>query len=371
MVTVTGGKLTTYRLMAEQTVDAAVKVLSMPVAKSRTRHLKLIGAPANSGRGRMLPISPDLADLGGTRVADHFGLEPDSMTALVRRHGTEAPASVWNWLPGRPDLLQPLVEGLPYLKVEAIWAARHEMSLTVDDLLSRRTRSVLRRAEAAAAAAGGIAAMLATELGQGRRRHAAERLGRSLKRVISRPGSRGTAQMPALSRRGCRAHRAQGDASRRPSPLSTPNRRPSPIVSQARGSPSTKRCSDACATAAQMCRSTDEDLVRSRHATGGRSPSGGRRGVRYRTGPAPSHVPPRRKRLPRCWRAATTRVSRCRRRVVARACAARACPSFGGVALDMTGVEGVVDIDTTSLRRRRARRGPSVPSSNTSCGLRA
>jgi glycerol-3-phosphate dehydrogenase len=85
------------------------------------------------------------------------------MSALVRRHGTEAP-QVLEIASGRPELLEPLVEGLPYLKAEAIWATRHEMSLTIDDLLSRRTRSVLRRAEAATAAAGGLAAMLATEL---------------------------------------------------------------------------------------------------------------------------------------------------------------------------------------------------------------
>ena len=165
VVTVTGGKLTTYRLMAEQTVDAAAKVLRIPVAKSRTRHLKLIGAPANSGRGGKAADLADLADLAGSRVAEHFGLAPDSMSALVRRHGTEAP-QVLEMASGRPEMVERLVKGLPYLKVEAIWAARHEMSLTIDDLLSRRTRSVLRRAEETRAAAGGIAALLATELGR-------------------------------------------------------------------------------------------------------------------------------------------------------------------------------------------------------------
>jgi glycerol-3-phosphate dehydrogenase len=165
VVTVTGGKMTTYRLMAEQTVDAAAKLLGMPVAKSGTRHLKLIGAPANSGRGSNRADLADLADLAGNRTADHFGLSSDSMSALVGRHGTEAP-EVLDLASGRPDLLQPLVEGLPYLAVEAVWAARHEMSLTLDDLLSRRTRSVLRKAEASAAAAGRIAEMLASESGR-------------------------------------------------------------------------------------------------------------------------------------------------------------------------------------------------------------
>jgi glycerol-3-phosphate dehydrogenase len=165
VVTVTGGKMTTYRLMAEQTVDAAVKLLGLPVAKSGTRHLKLIGAPANSGRGANRADLADLADLAGGRTADHFGLSPDSMSALVRRHGTEVP-EILDIASGRPELLEPLVEGLPYVLVEAIWAARHEMSLTLDDLLSRRTRSVLRRAESSAAASGRLAEMLAGELGR-------------------------------------------------------------------------------------------------------------------------------------------------------------------------------------------------------------
>ena len=50
--------------------------------------------------------------------------------------------------------------------MEAIWAARHEMSVTLDDLLSRRTRSVLRKAESSAAAAGRVAEMLAPESGR-------------------------------------------------------------------------------------------------------------------------------------------------------------------------------------------------------------
>jgi glycerol-3-phosphate dehydrogenase len=165
VVTVTGGKMTTYRLMAEQTVDAAVKLLGMPIAKSGTRHLKLIGAPANSGRGSNRADLADLADLAGKRTADHFGLTPEAMSALVRRHGTEAP-DILDLASGRPELLQPLVEGLPYLSVEAIWAARHEMSVTLDDLLSRRTRSVLRKAESSAAAAGRVAEMLAPESGR-------------------------------------------------------------------------------------------------------------------------------------------------------------------------------------------------------------
>ena len=47
-----------------------------------------------------------------------------------------------------PDLAEPLVEGLPYLRAEAVYAARHEMAATLDDVLSRRTRARLLAAEA-------------------------------------------------------------------------------------------------------------------------------------------------------------------------------------------------------------------------------
>jgi glycerol-3-phosphate dehydrogenase len=55
---------------------------------------------------------------------------------------------------------------LPYLKAEAVFAAREEMALCMDDVMSRRTRSVLRRAEATMAAASDVASMIAPDLGR-------------------------------------------------------------------------------------------------------------------------------------------------------------------------------------------------------------
>jgi glycerol-3-phosphate dehydrogenase len=154
VVTVTGGKLTTYRRMAEQTVDAAVTVLGRPKVRAcRTRHLKIIGAPAGTRSQILRPES-----LESTR-----GLSPDLADALLRRHGTET-AAVLAMADQRPDLLEPIVEGLPYLKVEVLWAARNEMALTVEDVLARRTRAVLRNANGTARAAGEVARILADEL---------------------------------------------------------------------------------------------------------------------------------------------------------------------------------------------------------------
>ena len=77
-----------------------------------------------------------------------------TFSALVARHGSETPA-VLALAADRPELLEPLIAGLPHLRVEAVWAARHEMAMTVDDVLSRRTRATLRQAEAAATGGGG------------------------------------------------------------------------------------------------------------------------------------------------------------------------------------------------------------------------
>jgi len=143
MVTVTGGKLTTYREMAEDAVDALVDHLEgLPRAarRCRTATLRLRGAqavdPEATGRDRHL--------------ADRFGTEARVVHALID---------------GDAALGEPLVAGLPYLKAEAVYAARHEMATTVDDVLTRRTRARLQARDETAVAAGDVAALLAPELG--------------------------------------------------------------------------------------------------------------------------------------------------------------------------------------------------------------
>ena len=159
LVTVTGGKLTTYRLMAEDTVDMVVGLLGRAAPprsrRSPTRHLPLRGAAG-------------VAALRQPGAAAASGLDEDSFAALVARHGDETPA-VLARADGRPELLEPLVPGLPQLRVEALWAVEQEMAMTVDDVLSRRTRATLRRAEAAATAAPAVADLLAPVWGRDRR----------------------------------------------------------------------------------------------------------------------------------------------------------------------------------------------------------
>jgi glycerol-3-phosphate dehydrogenase len=156
LITVTGGKLTTYRRMAEDTVDLAMKRLGDRAAgrggRCRTKHLAIRG-------------SSGLEQLRARGAAAEFGIDEDVFAALVGRHGGEVPA-VLELASGRPELLEPLVPGLPHLRAEALWAVREEMAMTVDDVLARRTRSVLRRALAAAEAAPDVAALLGPEWGR-------------------------------------------------------------------------------------------------------------------------------------------------------------------------------------------------------------
>ena len=135
MITITGGKLTTYRKMAEHTVDAVLDQLNVRAKRCGTKRMDLFGATSRDRE-------------------DH----------LVSRFGTEA-AAVRELIAGDASLGQPLVQGLPYLRAEAVYGARHEMVVTLDDLLSRRVRGLLYDRHATAAAAREVARLVAPELG--------------------------------------------------------------------------------------------------------------------------------------------------------------------------------------------------------------
>ncbi|MFH8342449.1 glycerol-3-phosphate dehydrogenase/oxidase [Streptomyces sp. AM6-12] len=116
VTTVVGGKLTTYRRMAQDAVDAAAAAGGISVPPSPTAGLPLVGAAA-PGRLRALPVP----------------------RRLVRRYGTEALA-VHALAAGDPALAAPVLPGHPVTRAELVWAARHEGALDASDLLDRRTR---------------------------------------------------------------------------------------------------------------------------------------------------------------------------------------------------------------------------------------
>jgi glycerol-3-phosphate dehydrogenase len=114
LVTVMGGKLTTYRRMAEDAVDVAVaRVLGGEAPRSRTRTLRLRAAAG-------VEPPPGIP----AHLHARFGADAPAVLALAREEG----------------LGRPLVDGLPYLEAEVVWAARRELAVTAEDVLERRTR---------------------------------------------------------------------------------------------------------------------------------------------------------------------------------------------------------------------------------------
>jgi glycerol-3-phosphate dehydrogenase len=160
MITVTGGKLTTYRQMAEDVVDEAVRQLEDHGALSglhrehrrcRTGHLRLRGADGH-------------AELVAATAAEG-GDERDALRRhLAGRYGGEA-AVLLAMIDHDPALGRPLAAGLPYRRAEAVYAARYEMATTIDDVLGRRTRARLMARDASVAAADDVAGLIGPVLG--------------------------------------------------------------------------------------------------------------------------------------------------------------------------------------------------------------
>ena len=153
LVTVTGGKLTTYRRMAADTVDVvAGRFRERKLPSSRTRGLRLVGAGPGPAVAVTPPAEPAARSSAATRPRPAFPLVvgPATRSHLESRFGTETP-QVLALCEEDASLAEPLVAGLPYLRAEAVWAVRHEMAGTLADVLARRTRALILDREATAA----------------------------------------------------------------------------------------------------------------------------------------------------------------------------------------------------------------------------
>src|SRR5580692_8183354 len=136
LVTIAGGKWTTYRHMAEDCVDHAVTL---------------------GGLDERLCVT------AGTHIHGYHE-RPEELGSLAV-YGSDA-AAILALAKENPKLSERLHPDLPYIGAEVVWAARNEMSRTVDDALSRRTRALLLNARAAVEVAPAVAALLAKELGK-------------------------------------------------------------------------------------------------------------------------------------------------------------------------------------------------------------
>jgi glycerol-3-phosphate dehydrogenase len=120
-----------------------------------TKNLKLHGAGHRDHAPAATSPDDTVRDADpATRAAAH----------LAGRFGTDTPR-VLALSAGHPELLEPLVPGLPYLAAEAVYAVRCEMARSLSDVLDRRTRAVLHDAAATAGAAHRVAALIAPDLG--------------------------------------------------------------------------------------------------------------------------------------------------------------------------------------------------------------
>lgn len=136
LITITGGKWTTYRRMAEDAVDAAATAADLPQRPCVTRTLHVHG------------WHPHAEQLG---PLDVYGSDAAHIEAIVR---------------GNPDLGRALHAGLGCTGAAVVWAARAEMARTVEDVLARRCRVLFLDAAAACAMAPEVAAILGRELGR-------------------------------------------------------------------------------------------------------------------------------------------------------------------------------------------------------------
>ena len=135
LVTIAGGKWTTYRHMAEECVDQAAVVADLEDRTCVTRELNVHGYHKNASKFGDLAV---------------YGADAPAIEDLIRSNSAYG---------------ERLHADLPIRAGQVVWAARVEMALTVDDFLARRTRALLLHARAAMSMAPAVAELLAAELG--------------------------------------------------------------------------------------------------------------------------------------------------------------------------------------------------------------
>ncbi len=136
LITITGGKWTTYRKMAEDVLEIAIHKAGLEEIECRTKDLPIHGS---------VPTDNYFAPLY------YYGTDKEKVLALIDQDKTLS------------EIIHP---SLPFIKAEIIWAVRNEMCMTVEDALSRRTRALLLDAKAAIESAPIVAQLMAKEMGK-------------------------------------------------------------------------------------------------------------------------------------------------------------------------------------------------------------
>jgi glycerol-3-phosphate dehydrogenase len=153
LIVVAGGKYTTYRVMARDAVDAAVRDLATRVPQSCTEQVPLLGADGYRAAWNRR-----------NALARESGLHPMRIEHLLRRYGTLAD-EVLALIEADPSLGLPL-DGAPgHLRAEIVYSASHEGARHLEDVLARRTRIAFETPDRGVAAARAAAALIAPVLG--------------------------------------------------------------------------------------------------------------------------------------------------------------------------------------------------------------
>jgi glycerol-3-phosphate dehydrogenase len=134
LITITGGKWTTYRVMAEETINLGIKTNGLPFKACKTKHLKIHGYKENPDRSNWLYV---------------YGSDQDEILRLQKEN---------------PEFARKLHKNFDFTVAEVVWAVRKEMARTIVDVLARRVRALYLDARASMEMAPKVAAILAGEL---------------------------------------------------------------------------------------------------------------------------------------------------------------------------------------------------------------
>jgi len=162
LASIAGGKLTTYRLMARDVVDAAVADFGREIPASVTDQVPLLGADGLAA-----------VRAGAGRLAEDYQVPRAAVEHLLDRYGTLA-GEVLDLIRADPGLAQPVAEGHPYLRAEVAYAVTHENALHVEDVLVRRMRLFIESADSGTGVAAEVSTIMGRLLGWNRRKRAAE-----------------------------------------------------------------------------------------------------------------------------------------------------------------------------------------------------
>jgi glycerol-3-phosphate dehydrogenase len=154
LISIGGGKLTTYRVMAEQGINLTQKRLGNSTEENGTAEVPISG-------GQMSRVELEVT---AKQLAQHYELPIEVTRHLAFAYGSNFDQLIRLMLSDE-QLRERLIAGLPYVKAEVVYAARHEMAVTLTDALTRRMRLAMLAGEAVLDCAHAAAELMANELG--------------------------------------------------------------------------------------------------------------------------------------------------------------------------------------------------------------